>query len=53
MSLQCTCISCSSAFGIMTGKMAWDKHLVLVILLDFSLTVKAAPHDFVIRTNQP
>ena len=25
----------------------------LVILLDFSLTVKAAPHEYVIRTSQP
>ena len=26
---------------------------VIVILLDFSLTVKAAPHECVIRTSQP
>ena len=27
--------------------------VILVILLDFSLTVKAAPHECVIRTSQP
>ena len=40
-------------FGIMTGKIACDKHLGLVILLDFSLTVKAASCEFVFRTSQP
>ena len=27
--------------------------LVVEVLLDFSLTVKAAPHECVIRTGQP
>ena len=27
--------------------------LVVEVLLDFSLTVKAAPHECVIRTSQP
>ena len=27
--------------------------LVLLVLLDFSFTVKAAPHECVIRTGQP
>ena len=31
---------------------AYAKHL-LIVLLDFSLTVKAAPHECVIRTSQP
>ena len=28
-------------------------HLPILVLLDFSLTVKAAPHECVIRTSQP
>ena len=28
-------------------------HELALILLDFSLTVKAAPHECVIRTSQP
>ena len=28
-------------------------QFVIVVLLDFSLTVKAAPHECVIRTSQP
>ena len=27
--------------------------IIVIILLDFSLTVKAAPHECVIRTSQP
>ena len=29
------------------------KFILYFILLDFSLTVKAAPHECVIRTSQP
>ena len=29
------------------------KTLIVLLLLDFSLTVKAAPHECVIRTSQP
>ena len=28
-------------------------HSALAVLLDFSLTVKAAPHECVIKTGQP
>ena len=28
-------------------------YLRVALLLDFSLTVKAAPHEYVIRTRQP
>ena len=28
-------------------------YFIQVVLLDFSLTVKAAPHECVIRTSQP
>ena len=27
--------------------------ILLMVLLDFSLTIKAAPHECVIRTSQP
>ena len=29
------------------------KKIIEIVLLDFSLTVKAAPHECVIRTGQP
>ena len=31
----------------------WHQMTIFLILLDFSLTVKAAPHECVIRTGQP
>ena len=34
-------------------KIAIWGHTLMCILLDFSLTVKAAPHECIIRTSQP
>ena len=33
--------------------MSLCRHLSILLLLDFSLTVKAAPHECVIWNNQP
>ena len=31
----------------------WDSAVAIRVLYDFSLTIKAAPHECVIRTGQP
>ena len=38
---------------IIAGRKGCDGRHVIPVLLDFSLTVKAAPHECVIRTIQP
>ena len=42
----------STDWLIVYGKQK-KNHLPILVLLDFSLTVKAAPHECVIRTSQP
>ena len=46
----CTTVLLNPACAL---KLAFFNHRYFIILLDFSLTVKAAPHECVIRTSQP
>ena len=51
--MQCDFTSEAALFPKMT-KIVMDRNTSYpFVLLDFSLTVKAAPHECVIRTSQP
>ena len=43
----------ASTFGLLVDENHDEFSTLYWLLLDFSLTVKAAPHECVIRTNQP
>ena len=49
----CSTFSCTSSIYMITQQKCVAVFLEYMVLLDFSLTVKAAPHEWVIRTSQP
>ena len=48
----CTLVTCSNMY-VMVLLMGIHRLYFTMVLLDFSLTVKAAPHECLIRTSQP